>query len=94
MVKVVWNHRGCGRCGGTGKYHVGLSSGGWRVGTCYSCRGAGDKMSPQTIRNMLAFRAWQKQARPTREQALAELASGRFGKAYKLVYEASAEATQ
>lgn len=84
-VQVVWNSSGCGRCGGTGSYSVAVQTGGWNHRVCYDCRGVGIKMSPVTQKNRMAFRAWQKESKPTLAQAIAELETGRFGRAYKIV---------
>lgn len=88
---VVFNSRCCGRCGGTGVYHfaVGASS---SMGRCYACSGAGRLMSPVTRRHALAFAAWRDEARPTLQQVLDALRSGRFGKSWRLVSAPTSEA--
>lgn len=82
--KVKWNTQGCGRCGGSGVYHFACSSGAAK-GTCFDCRGRGFRMSPRTRGNMLAFAEWRKTARPTLNECIEALESGRFGWSFKIV---------
>ncbi len=79
-----WNSRPCGRCGGTGAYNV-ASGYGVSARTCYGCGGAGIKMSAATKANMFAFRAWAKEVGATWEQKVAELETGRFGRAWQII---------
>lgn len=82
--KIHWNKTTCGRCGGTGAYHCGMGDGSASKRTCWGCWGRGFTRSAVTTRNREAFLAWRKAERPTTDQQIAALRSGRFGKAFRL----------
>jgi hypothetical protein len=82
-VKLVFNTRTCGRCGGTGTYFVSLS-GGASPRMCYGCNGRGRLMAPATQKNRTAFLAWCAEAKPTRQQWVDVLNAGTFGRAFTL----------
>jgi hypothetical protein len=80
-IRWVFNKRTCGRCGGTGRYHV-ATGGGTSIRVCYGCGGAGKLMAPVTQKNRSLFLAWVAEVKPTHQQALDMLNSGRFGRAF------------
>lgn len=81
--KICWvfNTRTCGRCGGSGTYFVSLG-GGASPRMCYGCNGRGRLMAPATQKNRSLFLAWVAEVRPTHQEALDMLNSGRFGRAF------------
>ena len=89
MFQILWNHRTCGRCGGTGTYRVAImteATGGSSGRVCYGCQGAGIIISEVTRRNRAAFQAWAAKERATVAQELAALRAGTFGRAFKLIF--------
>ena len=80
-VKFSFNTRTCGRCGGTGRYHV-ATGGGTSIRVCYGCSGRGKLMAPATQKNRELFLAWCAETKPTQQQGLDMLNSGRFGRAF------------
>ena len=80
-ILVAFNKRTCGRCGGSGKYYVSMG-GGASLRVCYGCSGRGKLMAPATQSNRAAFIAWWGEAKPTQQDALDMLNSGRFGRAF------------
>lgn len=84
QYKIIWNKKACGRCGGSGAYHCGMGDGSASKRTCYGCWGRGFTRSAVTERNREAFRNWVKTDRPTCDQQLDALRSGRFGKAFRI----------
>lgn len=82
-VKLVFNTRPCGRCGGTGTYFVSMA-GGASPRMCYGCNGRKRLMAPATQKNRTAFLAWCAETKPTQQQWVDVLNAGTFGRAFTL----------
>ena len=82
--KVKFNSKSCGRCGGTGKYHVGGSG----TGVCFKCNGVGRTRSAITAWNSAAYGAYLANrpritdAAARAQVAWTELHSGAYGRAF------------
>lgn len=83
-LTIHWNRRGCGRCGGDGKYHCSMGGGALSARTCWGCDGLGFVMSSRTKRNRDEYRAWVAANKPTIDARIEALNSGRFGRAFRI----------
>jgi DnaJ-class molecular chaperone len=80
---LTWNSKGCGRCGGTGVYHISKSGVGTQ-GVCFKCRGIGRLQADKTTVNARAYYEWKKAEKPSVQQMYDALKSGRFGRAFTI----------
>ena len=80
-MKIIWNSKQCGRCGGSGAYHFGQYA---SKGQCYQCFGAGRITSPVTRKNARAFDAWYNATKRTFDEVREVLASGQFGRSFRI----------
>jgi DnaJ-class molecular chaperone len=87
--RVSFNSKPCGRCGGTGKYHIGGIS--RRTGICYKCNGTARLRSSITQKHRDAFAAYMdgrpkmqcgSEANARAQASWKELHSGKYGRAF------------
>ena len=78
---VTVAHKACGRCGGSGLYHVSLSGTG-DGRDCYGCMGRGFTTTTTALKHWNALVMWMGANRPSAAEVVAAMDSGRFGRVW------------